>query len=79
MGPGDQNESQRKEDALKNTLESSRIDDENIRRQHEAAEGIGAAGAAGLGCLTAAALPFTAGGLVILGLIAIWAIRGCSH
>lgn len=66
----------REEEAMRKTLESTRIDDENARREHEAAEGLGAAG---LGCLSAAALPFTAGGLVIVGIFAVWAFRGCSH
>lgn len=69
----------REEEAMRKTLESTRTDDENARREHEAAEGLGAAGIAGLGCLSAAALPFTAGGLVIVGIFAVWAFRGCSH
>jgi hypothetical protein len=67
------------EEALRNRDEVDRAQDAKIRGEHEAAEGVAATAAGALGCLSVAMLPFTVGGLVIVGLIAVFAIRGCTH
>ncbi len=67
------------EEALRHRHEVDAAQDAKIRGEHEAAEGMAAGAAGAIGCLSVAMLPFTVGGLVIVGLLAVFAIRGCTH
>jgi hypothetical protein len=69
----------REEEALRRAMDVNREQDEKLRREHEAAEGMGAAAAGAFGCLSISLLPFTAGALVIFGVLAVWAIKGCTR
>lgn len=68
----------REDEALRHTMEVNREQDEKLRREHEAAEGVAAVAGAGVGCLSIAMLPFTAGLLVVFGVVAVWALKGCT-
>jgi hypothetical protein len=72
----------RHDDEVRRATRRAQTAEDEIRRRgrdvREDAESLAAAAAVSIGCLATALIPFAVGGLIIILLLILWAIRGQS-